>query len=333
MTSRRLGGRRRRGHLAHHRRRQGLGTRAQRRPRLAAVGLLPQPLFRLGRRPRGTARRRQRRRAALHAGRRRHLAARAAQRPARPERGALRRRQDRLPGRRRLRPATRAACSSPRTAAGAGSPCRGRASRRGWPATAPATATAARWPGPGTASAPSATARPTPSIWIRSAAATCAASGCTARRGVAVGQGGLVLTTDAAGSSWSFAELGLPKNVALRLGLPRRPRRRQTVLGGRPARLGRAAQRRRRRPLGGAAHRPAAAAQRRLLRRRDSTAGRSANWERSWRRPTAARPGSCSGAAASARRRCSSTPAPPGCRSTPSPWSAARTATSRPACA
>jgi photosystem II stability/assembly factor-like uncharacterized protein len=34
------------------------------------------------------------------------------------------------------------------------------------------------------------------------------------KTGVAVGQGGLVLTTDAAGSSWNFAELGLPKNVA-----------------------------------------------------------------------------------------------------------------------
>ena len=33
------------------------------------------------------------------------------------------------------------------------------------------------------------------------------------KAGVAVGQGGLVLTTDAAGSSWNFAELGLPKNV------------------------------------------------------------------------------------------------------------------------
>jgi photosystem II stability/assembly factor-like uncharacterized protein len=33
------------------------------------------------------------------------------------------------------------------------------------------------------------------------------------KTGVAVGQGGLVLTTDAAGSSWNFAELGLPKNV------------------------------------------------------------------------------------------------------------------------
>ena len=33
------------------------------------------------------------------------------------------------------------------------------------------------------------------------------------KTGVAVGQGGLVLTTDAAGSSWSYAELGLPKNV------------------------------------------------------------------------------------------------------------------------
>ncbi len=33
------------------------------------------------------------------------------------------------------------------------------------------------------------------------------------KMGVAVGQGGLVLTTAAAGSSWSFAELGLPKNT------------------------------------------------------------------------------------------------------------------------
>ena len=33
------------------------------------------------------------------------------------------------------------------------------------------------------------------------------------KTGVAVGQGGLVLTTDAAGSSWNYAELGLPKNV------------------------------------------------------------------------------------------------------------------------
>ena len=33
------------------------------------------------------------------------------------------------------------------------------------------------------------------------------------KMGVAVGQGGLVLTTDAAGSSWNFAELGLPKNT------------------------------------------------------------------------------------------------------------------------
>ena len=34
------------------------------------------------------------------------------------------------------------------------------------------------------------------------------------KTGVAVGQGGLVLTTEAAGSSWNFAELGLAKNVA-----------------------------------------------------------------------------------------------------------------------
>ena len=33
------------------------------------------------------------------------------------------------------------------------------------------------------------------------------------KTGVAVGQGGLLLTTDAAGSSWSFADAGLPKNV------------------------------------------------------------------------------------------------------------------------
>ena len=34
------------------------------------------------------------------------------------------------------------------------------------------------------------------------------------KTGVAVGQGGLVLTTEAGGSSWNFAELGLAKNVA-----------------------------------------------------------------------------------------------------------------------
>ena len=33
------------------------------------------------------------------------------------------------------------------------------------------------------------------------------------KTGVAVGQGGLLLTTAAAGSSWSFADAGLPKNV------------------------------------------------------------------------------------------------------------------------
>ncbi len=34
------------------------------------------------------------------------------------------------------------------------------------------------------------------------------------KSGVAVGQGGLVLTTEAGGSSWNYAELGLPKDVA-----------------------------------------------------------------------------------------------------------------------
>ena len=66
---------------------------------------------------------------------------------------------------------------------------------------------------------------------------------------------------------------GFAEERPLRLGLSRGPRRRQAILGGRPARFGGAAQRRRRRPLGSAAHRATAAAGRRVLRRRVARLG------------------------------------------------------------
>ena len=72
-TAGRLGRRRRRRRLAHDRRRQALGAAADRHAGRSAGRPLPQPVHRLGRRPRGVApRRRQRRRRPVH--RRRRLA-------------------------------------------------------------------------------------------------------------------------------------------------------------------------------------------------------------------------------------------------------------------
>ena len=193
--------------------------------------------------------------------------------------------------------------------------------------------TAGRWPAPGTASAPSATARPSPVDMDSLGGRNLCGIQLHGKTGVAVGQGGLVLTTDAAGSSWNFADAGLPKNVPCDWDF-------HAVHGagkhywvvGRPGSV--------------------------VLHSGDD----GAHWEvqrtgqplplngvffadeqHGWavgelgidpgHEPTAARAGSCSAAAASGRRPCSSTPAPPGRRWTPSPCSAARTATSPAACA
>ena len=142
------------------------------------------PYIRLDRRPRGAARGRQLRRAALHTGRRRHLEARAGQRAARPQRRALRRRQDRLLDRRRLRPLSERHVHHhgrrPQLAARAGAARRvvagGRLLRRRRRAGRGLEPPRDR-PSGKTATA----ARPTPSKWTPSAVAICAASGCTAR--------------------------------------------------------------------------------------------------------------------------------------------------------
>ena len=136
-----------------------LGAAAHRRPRLAALAALPQSLHRLGRRPRGAARRRQRRRAALHRRRRPEVAARAAQRPARPERGPLRRRQDRLPRRRRHRPVSQPASSPPTDGGRTWQPVPGPRCPSWLAGRLHRRRRAPSWPGPGTAWPRSAAAR------------------------------------------------------------------------------------------------------------------------------------------------------------------------------
>ena len=116
------------------------------------------------------------------------------------------------------------------------------------------------------------------------------------KTGVAVGQGGLVLTTNAAGSSWNFAELGLPKNVAYDWDFRAvHGAGKQSWVVGHPGRwcctaattapIGKFSI-----PVNRCRSTPS-------ISPTSNTAGRSASWGRCWPRPTAARVGKCNTAA------------------------------------